>query len=91
MPKKSRKQKILASSHFQALIHNPSITISPIQTVKKPTVTAFSTTPTNESITARYFLLDLRKSIILILGIIALEIFFYFVSMRSDWIKLFKF
>ena len=91
MPKKSKKQKILASLHYQAQTLRPNIVFSQTQPVKKLVTTAYLSTSVDEPTTSRYFLIDLKKSIILILGIIALEIFFYFVSMRSDWIKLFKF
>ena len=93
MPKKSKKQKIKALQHFQSQLLRPKIILPSVSPVanQKSTDMVIPVQNKQEIITSHYFLKDFKKSIILILGIIALEIFFYFASMRSDWFKLFKF
>jgi len=89
MPKKTREQKKRATEHLKSLLlHQPSV--SKLPHTEKNTISqqpAYQETDNKYSASRNYFLIDFKKSIILILGIIALEIIFYFVSMRSDWLK----
>ena len=97
MPKKSREQKIKASQRlYDTLRHQPTIR----ETIQEKTASAprneyFSTpvsAPTaSEQQLTRYFMADFRKSLLLIGSVIALEIFFYFASMSSNFAWLFKF
>lgn len=85
MPKKSKKQKIRAIAHFQAKMQS----VSPvIKTEEKITELPLSQ---EEIVTAHYFKIDLKKSLLLISGIIALEIILYFASMSTVWFRLFKY
>lgn len=93
MPKKTKEEKIRAIQHKQTrILQGFSILepqFSPSSVHEKP---LRSHTTVHELSSKSYFMSDFKKSIILILGIIALEIFFYFASMRSELIsKLFIF
>lgn len=85
MPKKTKKQKMRALSHFQTKMQGATVVI---KTEKKADEYPISQ---EEIITARNFRFDLMKSLLLISGIIALEIILYFVSMSTVWFKLFRY
>jgi hypothetical protein len=86
MPRKTRKQKKHAFAHFQAMAKDISGTT--IKTGKSTDVYSFSQ---QEIKTAHYFKNDLKKSLLLISGIVALEIILYFASMSTVWFRLFKY
>lgn len=85
MPKKSKKQKIRAFEHFQAKMQS-----APVVTKTEQKVTEHPLSQ-EEIVTAYFFKIDLKKSLLLISGIIALEIIFYFASMSTVWFRLFEF
>lgn len=85
MPKKTKKQKMRALTHFQARIHG-----APVVTKTEEKANEYPLSP-EEILTARNFRFDLTKSLLLISGIIALEIILYFASMSTVWFKLFKY
>lgn len=85
MPKKTKKQKMRALTHFQAKMHSaPAV----IKTEERANEYPLSS---EEILTARNFRFDLIKSLLLISGIIALEIILYFASMSTVWFRLFKY
>jgi hypothetical protein len=97
MPKKSREQKIKASRRlYESLLHS-----APRQEYSRPTVSNPEKTASavkmilqeteKEKIITRYFISDFKKSMLLIVCVIALELFFYFASMSTNFSWLFKF
>ncbi|MGB9883492.1 MAG: hypothetical protein ACPLRN_03205 [Microgenomates group bacterium] len=87
MPKKTKKQKILAKLHRQKqllkqnnLISQPSpLPVSPKkENVNKDYQKALNT---QDDVLKKYFLIDFRKSLIIVVLIIALEIAFYFAKL----------
>lgn len=97
MPKKSREQKIRASQRlYESLRQQPSLReATQEKTAAAPRKDYFSkpvSAPVaNEHQLTKYFMADFRKSLLLIGSVIALEIFFYFASMSSNFAWLFKF
>jgi len=74
-----------AFAHFQAKMQSvPAVVKIEEKVVRHPV-------SQEELLTARYFKTDLKKSLLLISGIIALEIIFYFASMSTVWFRLFKY
>ncbi|MBI5123339.1 hypothetical protein HZA75_05780 [Candidatus Roizmanbacteria bacterium] len=74
MPKKTKKEKLLALYHRKIrLLENKQTIISPVQT-KVPTSILIPSPP-------QYFFSDLKKSLILITLIIGLEISLYFAKL----------
>lgn len=74
-----------AFAHFQAKMQGvPAVTKTEEKVIEHPL-------SQEEVVTAHFFKIDLRKSLLLISGIIALEIIFYFASMSTVWFKLFNY
>lgn len=74
-----------AIAHFQTKMQSaPSVAIIEKKVIEYPV-------SQEELVTARYFKSDLKKSLLLISGIIALEIIIYFASMNTVWFRLFKY
>ncbi len=79
MPKKTKKEKLLALYHRKIrLLENRQTIISPVQT-KVPT-SILIPSPSQPS---QYFFSDLKKSLILITLIIGLEISLYFAKLMK--------
>ncbi len=87
MPKKTKKQKILAKLHRQKqllkqtnLISQPSsLPMSPKkENVNKDYQKALNT---QDDVLKKYFLIDFRKSLMIVVLIITLEIAFYFAKL----------
>ncbi len=76
MPKKTKKEKILAMYHKKLrMLENRQVVASPIQT-KTPVVVTKTIEPVNQ-----YFFSDLRKSLLLIFLILVVEVGLYFVNL----------
>ena len=97
MPKKTRKQKMLATQRKQ--FHKPTaneILVDKQETIKEKTETV-AFIPAKENLSAeelhinKYFEMDLRKSIFIITAIFALEFFFYFATMNNYLDRYLKF
>ena len=93
MPKKTRREKILAQQRKRAHIvpqfsekviekTSPIIPIAPTQTITLREEDVFLKT---------HFMLDLKKSSILIAIVITLEIVIYFGTMNNYLVQIFKF
>ncbi len=99
MPKKTKKEKIIAEYRRKLkFIQNQKITISPViepSAVKKqeeihPKIIT-NTKPAyikEDSLITSYFKRDFKKSLILIVFIIGLEIFLYFATIKQ-YLRLF--
>lgn len=97
MPKKTRREKVLAEQrkrerflHIQNVVppENKSIESIPIQ-IKEAAYQQLKTYLSDEEVVIKsYFFIDLRKSLILISFVIALEFFFYFVSIKNNFLRL---
>lgn len=97
MPKKSREQKIKASQRLYATLRDQpalkeTVLEKTVRTTPKTITPAAETAPSEtERKLTMYFKADFKKSLLLISCVIALEIFFYFASMSSNFAWLFKF
>ena len=85
MPKKSKKQKMRAFAHFQTKMQGVPVVVKTEEKITEHPISQ------EEMVTAHNFKIDLKKSLLLISGIIALEIIFYFASMSTVWFRLFKY
>ena len=97
MPKKTRKEKIRAKHHRHVFKTTSVETESTHTVVEKKslesesiTAPTFQLTAEEKSIT-QYFKTDLRKSLIIIASIFALEFFFYFATMNNYLARYLKF
>lgn len=92
MPRKTRKEKILASQRKkeppQTLqnehihVHIPQSVSTETQTVKTQKKVDTAVLSQSEQKIRSYFYADLKKSTVLVAGIIALEFFLYFASIN---------
>ena len=86
MPKKTKKEKLLALYHRKIrLLENRQVVSSPVQTkipvaISMPSINNETKTAINEPLN-QYFFSDLKKSLILITLIIGLEISLYFAKL----------
>ena len=98
MPKKTKEQKIIASYRRklqllkqQNTIDHPHPAVSPAQQLvipqRKETPVILQETA-EDSMIKKYFIIDFRKSLLLIAFIIALEILLYFASMKGLLIRI---
>jgi len=92
MPKKTRYKKILASyrnklKQEQLPLISQTTTLKTVQEPEPITILEDSSANT----IVHYFKKDFSKSIFLIVGIITLELIFYFVSMSNNLRTVFKF
>ena len=79
MPKKTKKEKIIAEYHRKLkLLQNQPIRIVE-KREKEESEKIIEEPPTNN----KFFLIDLKKSIFLTVAIIALEILFYFATIKN--------
>ncbi|PIY72030.1 hypothetical protein COY87_03085 [Candidatus Roizmanbacteria bacterium CG_4_10_14_0_8_um_filter_33_9] len=92
MPKKTRYKKILAS-YRNKLKQEESISPpkSQMSLTKETPDTIVIPDNKDTNTIVRYFKQDFTKSIFLIVGIITLELFFYFVSMSNSLRSVLKF
>ena len=73
MPKKTKKEKILAMYHKKLrMLENKQVVTSPVQ-IKTP----FNITKIIEPVVNQYFFSDLKKSLLLIVLIIGVEVSLY--------------
>lgn len=99
MPKKSRKEKVRAHSRLQSEILNKvtitypaaPATVASQKPAQKTEKTGPKAPTEQDTRLVAYFKHDMGRSLMLIAGIIALEIIFYFASMSTVWSKLFNF
>jgi hypothetical protein len=74
MPKKTKKEKLLAMYHKKLrLLEKKDVLTSSVQTRVKETTPTFSNEPVNQ-----FFYSDLKKSILLIILILGIEVSLYF-------------
>lgn len=92
MPKKTKYKKILAS-YRNKLKQQESFSPAKSQVILTKTTPETIIIPDNTDTytIVRYFKQDFIKSIFLIIGIITLELFFYFVSMSNNLRSILKF
>lgn len=86
MPKKTKKQKIIAQYHrkLKLLENQPSPVFSQEKkVVEKPKKEELERTIAPEPVKNNYFLADFKKSLFLTAAIITLEILFYFATIKN--------
>ena len=88
MPQKTRKEKILAAHRKQYRIIEPPVTYSDTKVFTKSGTAAktLSVSPqllTEENQIRKHFIIDLKKSLLIIGFVFALEFFFYFATMSN--------
>jgi len=81
MPKKTKKQKIIAD--YRRKIKLLTVTPSDSSFMNRVTNKIVEPVKVEEIIIRKYFFKDLKKSLVLIGLIITLEIIFYFVSIKN--------
>ncbi|PIQ72169.1 hypothetical protein COY13_00570 [Candidatus Roizmanbacteria bacterium CG_4_10_14_0_2_um_filter_36_35] len=85
MPKKTKKEKLLAvyrkRLHLLEQASQQPLTKMPEPTPSLTSETVSKTTVNEQVVAPRYFFTDLRKSLILVVIIIALEIGLYFAKL----------
>ncbi len=85
MPKKTKKEKLLASYHKKLrLLENRQATVSPIQAkivIEEKIPIVENKIKTEISEPPKYFFSDLKKSLLLIVLILGLEVSLYFAEL----------
>ena len=95
MPKKTRKEKMLAMQRNQFKRAHERVIENELNDTKKIVITEpikvrqtfTEKIDAEEKIIRQYFITDLRKSLLIIGAVFALEFFFYFATM-SNYLKL---
>jgi len=86
MPKKTKKEKIIAEYHKKLkLLQTQSQTVhqQPIKAVEKIEIEEPRKIIEEQPENNKFFLIDFKKSIFLTVAIIALEILFYFATIKN--------
>lgn len=94
MPKKTKKEKIIAEyrkklkllqlSNTHQLSSSPPISVDRKPTASPAPAKQMYVSSQEDQVISHYFTQDLKKSLLLIGGIIALEILLYFVSINNN-------
>jgi len=97
MPKKTKHKKLLAyyrnKLRQEQLQSSPAVSINHTQQSSQgsSTIVTKKEDDVDTNLITTYFRQDFTKSILLIIGIITLELIFYFVSMSNNLRTVFKF
>lgn len=94
MPKKTRHKKILAANRNKIKSQQRQSlpqTSYPVNTETRLKQTLNNSKPVEANFTTHYFRQDFTKSLFLIVGIITLELIFYFASMNTSIRSVLKF
>ncbi len=86
MPKKTKKEKIIAEYHRKLKLLQtqvPPVYQEPIKVVEKIDKEEPEEIIEVQPVNNKFFLIDLKKSVFLTVAIIALEILFYFATIKN--------